>query len=232
MPLQKLQFRPGVNRESTSYSNEGGWFDCNLVRFRMGVPEKIKGWTKFTDTAVDGLIRGIRTWADFEGDKLVGVGTSKKYYVYKGGSLNNITPIRKTSTGLSNPIATTSGSTTVTVTDASHGAVLGDFVTLSGASDTGGVTAANLNKEHEITSITSTNEYTITVASAASSTATGGGTVGAVYQINTGLDTQIVGTGWGAAPWNTGAWGDEYLGSDILLGLRLISHDILRRFGV
>ena len=229
MPLQKLQFRPGVNRETTSYSNEGGWFDCNLVRFRMGVPEKIKGWTKFTDTAVDGLIRGIRTWADFEGDKLIGVGTSKKYYVYKGGSLNNITPIRKTSTGLSNPIATTSGSTTATVTDASHGAVLGDFVTLSGASDTGGVTAANLNKEHEITSITSNNAYTITVASAASSTvSSGGGTVGAVYQINTGLDTQIVGTGWGAAPWNTGAWGDEYLGSDILLGLRLISHDILR----
>ena len=146
MPLQKLQFRPGVNRETTSYSNEGGWFDCNLVRFRMGVPEKIKGWTKFTDTAVDGLIRGIRTWVDFEGDKLVGIGSSKKYYVYKGGTLNNITPTRKTSAGLSNPIATTSGSTTVTVTDTSHGAVLGDFVTLSGASDTGGVTAANLNK--------------------------------------------------------------------------------------
>ena len=229
MPLQKLQFKPGVNRESTSYSNEGGWFDCNLVRFRMGVPEKVGGWSKFTDTAVDGLTRGLRPWVDFEGEKFIGVGTSKKYYVYKGGALNNITPTRKTSTGLSNPIATTNGSTTVTVTDTSHGAVLGDSVTLSGASDTGGVTAANLNKEHEIVGITSDNAYTITVASAASSTvSSGGGTVGAVYQINTGLDTQIVGTGWGASPWNTGAWSAEYLDSDILLGLRLISHDVLR----
>ena len=229
MPLQKLQFRPGVNRESTSYSNEGGWFDCNLVRFRMGVPEKIGGWSKFTETAVDGLIRGLRPWVDFEGERFIGVATSKKYYVYKGGDLNNITPTRKTSTGLTNPITTTSGSTTVTITDTSHGAVLGDFVTLSGASDTGGVTAANLNKEHQITSITSDNAYTITVASAASSTvAAGGGTVGAVYQINIGLDTQIIGTGWGASPWNSGAWNAEYLDSDILLGLRLVSHDILR----
>ena len=228
MPLQKLQFRPGVNRESTAYSNEGGWFDCNLVRFRLGVPEKIGGWTKLTNSAADGTIRGLRPWVDFEGEKFVGVGTASKYYVYKGGELNNITPIRRTATGLSNPIVTTNGSTTVTINDTGHGAVLGDFVTLSGASDTGGVTAANLNKEHQITSITSDNAYTITVASAASSGVTGGGTVGAVYQINVGLDTQIVGTGWGASPWGTGAWGAEYLASDILLGLRLVSHDILR----
>ena len=202
MALQKLQFRPGINRDTTSYDNEGGWFDCNLVRFRNGAPEKIGGWSKYTPTATDGIIRGLLPFVALNGAEYLALATSKKYYVYGKGILNNITPTRKT-TSLTNPLTTTNGSATITVTDTAHGAEVGDFVTLTvGTAIGSALTTTVLSVEYEIKSVPTDNTYTITASTNADTSATGGGSVTAVYQLNTGLDNQISGTGWGASAWN------------------------------
>ena len=196
MPLQKLQLRPGVNREGTSLANEGGWFECDKVRFRSGYPQKLGGWQPISGNTYQGVARSLWNWVTLRGYNLLGVGTNLKYYVESGGTYNDITPIRDTNV-LTNPFTTTSGSRTVTVTDMGHGAIAGDFVTFSGASAVGGLT---LNGEYQIVSAT-TNTYTITAATAASSSATGGGTVTAVYQINVGVPTYGYLAGWGAGLW-------------------------------
>ena len=196
MPLQKLQFRPGVNREGTTLSNEGGWFDCNKVRFRSGYPEKIGGWTRLSNATFIGTCRSLWNWITLKFFNLMGVGTDSKFYIEYGGAYYDITPIRQFAT-LTNPFATTSGSNIVIVTDANHGAISGDYVTFSGASTVGGL---NLNSEYEI-SYVDTNTYTIVAASNASSSATGGGTVTAAYQINNGTVTGTSQVGWGAGLW-------------------------------
>lgn len=196
MPLQKLQLRPGVNREGTSLANEGGWFECDKIRFRSGYPQKLGGWQPISGNTYQGVARSLWNWVTLRGYNLLGVGTNLKYYVESGGTYNNITPIRSTVT-LTNPFTTTSGSRTVTVTDMDHGAIAGDFVTFSGASAVGGLT---INGEYQIASAT-TNDYTIIASVAASSSATGGGTVTAVYQINVGVATYGFQTGWGAGLW-------------------------------
>ena len=196
MPLQKLQLRPGVNREGTSLANEGGWFECDKVRFRSGYPQKLGGWQPISGNTYQGVARSLWNWVTLRGYNLLGVGTNLKYYVESGGTYNDITPIRSTVT-LTNPFTTSAGSRTVTVTDMDHGAITGDFVTFSGASAVGGIT---INGEYQIVSAT-TNDYTITAATAASSSATGGGTVTAVYQINVGVATYGFQTGWGAGLW-------------------------------
>jgi len=207
MPLQKLQFRPGVVRDLTGYTNEGGWRSSNLVRFRYGFPQSIGGWAKYSTSQFLGTCRSMLNWITLSGDNLLGMGTNLKYYVERGGTYNDITPLRSTVT-LTNPFAATNGSSIITVTDSSHGCTDGDFVTFSGATSLGGnVTAAVLNKEYEITYV-DVNTYTITVAVTANSSDTGnGGTVTAAYQINVGLDTQVGGTGWGAGTWGRGTWG-------------------------
>ena len=182
MPLQKLQLRPGVNREGTSLANEGGWFECDKVRFRSGYPQKLGGWAPISSNTYLGYARSLWNWVTLRGYNLLGVGTNLKYYVENGGTYNDITPVRETAV-LTNPFTTTSGSAVVTVTDMAHGAIAGDFVTFSGASAVGGLT---INGEYEIVSAT-TNTYTILASSAASSSATGGGTVTAAYQINVGV---------------------------------------------
>ena len=194
MPLQKLQLRPGVNREGTSLANEGGWFECDKVRFRSGYPQKLGGWTPISSNTYLGTARALWNWVTIQGYNLLGVGTNLKYYVESGGVYNDITPIRDTNV-LTNPFATTNGSKTVTVTDPGHGAIAGDFVTFSGASL---VDNLLINGQYQIVTAT-TNTYTITAASAATSTTTGGGTVTAVYQINVGAPTFGYLTGWGAA---------------------------------
>jgi hypothetical protein len=196
VPLQKLQLRPGVNREGTSLANEGGWFECDKIRFRSGYPQKLGGWQPISGNTYQGVARSLWNWVTLRGYNLLGVGTNLKYYVESGGTYNNITPIRSTAT-LTNPFTTTSGSRTVTVTDMDHGAIAGDFVTFSGASAVGGLT---INGEYQIASAT-TNDYTIISSVAASSSATGGGTVTAVYQINVGVATYGFQTGWGAGLW-------------------------------
>ena len=204
MPLQKLQFRPGLNREGTDYSNEGGWYDGNKIRFRSGFPEKIGGWTRLSNEQYLGVARAMWNWIDYDGgNNYLGVGTNLKYYIERGGEYYDVTPIRLTQTSptTDNCIGTTSGSTTVVVTVVNHGVVTNDFVTISGATAVGGVPADEINGEHQVTYI-STTQFSFTVLTAASSTTTGGGTgITIEYQINTGLDVFIFGNGWGAGTW-------------------------------
>ena len=201
MPLTKLQFRPGINQEITSYSNEGGWRDCDKIRFRFGYPEKLGGWEKLSSSTYLGSARALHNWIALDGSNYLGIGTHLKYYIEEGGAFNDITPIRETTSAGDVTFAATNGSTTITVTDASHGAVENDFVTFSGAASLGGnITAAILNIEYQIVSIINANSYTITASVAANSSDSGNGgssTVGA-YQINVGLDSTVGGTGWGA----------------------------------
>ena len=204
MTLKKLIFKPGVDRENTRYTSEGGWYDCDKVRFRAGMPEKIGGWQPVSGSTFLGLARSLFGWVTLEGNKLLGVGTNLKYYIERGGDYFDITPERTPSgVSLTDPFTTVSGSTTVTVTDANGGYINGDFVTFSGASAVGGLT---LNGEFQITYSTG-NTYTIESSSAASSSATGGGSVTAKYQINVGLEIAQPLVGWGAGTWGQGTWG-------------------------
>ena len=228
MPLQKLALKPGVNRENTRYTSEGGWYESDKVRFRQGMPEKIGGWERISSATFLGICRSLHTWVTLVDLTITSVGTHLKYYLENGGAYYDITPIRATVT-LTNPFTTVSGSATVTVTDANSGYRDGDFVTFSDASAAGGLT---LNGEFQITYATG-NTYTITAASTASSSATGGGTVTAVYQINAGVELEAPLTGWSAGTWGEGTWGNggtgiESLriwsqgnfGEDLILGFR------------
>ena len=155
MPLTALKFKPGINRESTSYSNEGGWFNGDKIRFRFGNVEKIGGWSTYSDNTFLGTCRALFSWVALDATKYLGIGTNLKYYIADGGQYNDITPIRNTTGAGDVTFAATNGSSVITVTDAAHGAVLNDFVTFSGAASLGGnVTAAILNAEHQVTSIT------------------------------------------------------------------------------
>ena len=190
MPLSKILYKPGVNRENTRYTSEGGWYVSDKVRFRQGTPEKIGGWVRISAFTFLGVCRSLWNWVTLQSQNLMGVGTNLKFYIEQGGAYNDITPIRTrnyTAT-LTNPFNTTSTSTTVTVNDTAHGAQVGDLVYFSGASAVGGVPAAELNTRHVIATLVSANAYTIVVTTAATSTVTGGGgTVSAEYFIDTFL---------------------------------------------
>lgn len=231
MPLQKLQFRPGINRESTTLANEGGWFESDKIRFRSGSPEKIGGWVSDTGTTTSalkppagswwGVARELWNWITLSGYNLLGVGTNLKYYIQNGvgGAFYDITPIRSTTTAGEPTFAATTASKVLTVTDNGHGADVGDFVTFTGAVSLGGViTATVLNAEFQITSIVSNNVYTVVspVAANSSDTGNGGSAVVAAYQITTGSDVASVSVGWGTGGWggiNTGyastGWGSS-----------------------
>ena len=201
MPLQKLQFRPGLNREGTDYSNEGGWFDGDKIRFRSGFPEKIGGWTQVSNNTFNGVARSIWVWSSGDagiGNSYIGVGTNTQYYIFFGGVFNDVTPIVDTNI-LTNPFTTVSGSTTVTVTDAGYNPSAGDYINFSGASIVGGLL---IEGEYAVTAVLSGTTYTITAIAAASSSATGGGTVTAEYEYPVGLNVYSIGTGWGAGPWS------------------------------
>jgi hypothetical protein len=203
MALKKLAMKPGVNRENTRYANESGWYESDKVRFRQGTPEKIGGWARISVSYFQGVCRSLWNWITLDNLNLIGVGTNLKFYLENGGEYYDITPIRAAAV-LSNPFTTTNTSTTVLVTDSAHGAANGDFVSFSNVATVGGL---DLNNEYQITLIDA-DTYNITAASAASSTATGGGTtVSAVYQINTGVAYETPQTGWGAGSWGSGTWG-------------------------
>lgn len=225
MPLQKLQFRPGIIRDVPSYTNGGGWWDGNLVRFKNGFPQPVGGWQRYVNVQFNGTCRDLISWVALSGVNYIGIGTTTKFYVEKGGVLEDITPLRATET-LTGPFAATNGSATLTVTDASNGCQVGDFVTFSGATGLGGnVTAAVLNQEYQVASIVSANAYTITLPVTANASDTGnGGTVTARYQISIGLDTQVGGVGWGAGTWGRGGWGSAATVS-VGSSLRLWSSD-------
>jgi len=233
MPLTKLQFRPGINREITSYSNEGGWYDCDMVRFRYGVPEKIGGWQQDSSSTFLGTCRALHTYVSLAGSVYTGVGTNLKYYIYLGGTFNDITPLRSTTSAGDVTFSATNGSSTITATDTSHGAVANDFVTFSGAATLGGlVTAAVLNQEYQIATIVNANSYTFTakdtsgneVTANASDSGNGGGSTVGKYQINTGLNSTVFGTGWGTGTWGRGTWGSSSTPT-VSDTLRLWSHD-------
>jgi hypothetical protein len=233
MPLQKTVFRPGINREGTAYDNEGGWFDCNLVRFRKGRPEKFGGWEKVTDNTYQGTARALHAWIALEGTKYLGVGTHLKYYVQDGSAFNDITPIRSTTSAGDVTFSATNGSSEITVADTAHGAVKNDFVTFSGAASLGGnVTAAILNQEYQIDSIVNANSYKITAKDSSGTTITanasdsgnGGSSVVGAYQVNVGLDVYVPGTGWGLNGWGEGAFGQAAALSSTNQ-LRLWTHD-------
>ena len=229
MPLTKLQFRPGINREITAYSNEGGWVDCDKIRFRFGYPEKIGGWEKYSSSTYLGSARALHNWIALDGSNYLGVGTHLKYYIEEGTAFSDITPIRATTAAGDVTFSATNGSTTLTVSDTSHGAQESDFVTFSGAVTLGGVvTAGVLNQEYQITSIVDANSYKVELAAAAnaSDTGNGGSSVVGTYQINVGLDTSVGGTGWGAGTWGRDGWGEAASGGLTTVNeIRLWSHD-------
>lgn len=246
MPLTKLQFRPGVNRETTSYTNEGGWFDSDKVRFRAGLPEKIGGWVKTSIYSFLGICRALHTWVTLGGSRLTGVGTSEKYYINEGGQYYDITPLRVTTAAGDVTFTALNGSAVLTVTDASHGAVVNDFVTFSGAVSLGGnITAGVINQEYQITEIVDDSNYKVQARVAGTSiqsitvdgqlsptlvladgadTGNGGASVVGAYQINTGLTLAVAGTGWGAGTWGRSTWGSG-ITSTVTNELRVYTQD-------
>lgn len=296
MPLTKLQFRPGINREVTSYTNEGGWFDCDKVRFRYGFAEKIGGWQKYSALTFLGTCRALHPWVALGGEQYIGVGTHLKYYINEGGGYADITPIRSTTAAgdvtfsasantlngnvaaVDTTITLTSASgfpktgliqigseiiqyanisgndlvgclrgfhgttaathssgasvkcATIIVSDTAHGCNENDFVTFSGAVTLGGdITADILNQEYQVVYVENDNVYYVTartvssissitvsgglnetlVFATTSDTGNGGAAIVGAYQINTGLDTTVVGSGWGAGPWSRETWGSS-----------------------
>jgi hypothetical protein len=247
MPLAKFQLRPGINREITNYSNEGGWFDGDKIRFRFGFPEKIGGWVKNSSSSFLNVCRALHPWVTLSNEQYIGLGTTAKYYVERGGGYNDITPIRATTAAGDVTFAATDGSYQIEVTDTAHGAVQGDFVTFSGAVSLGGViTAAVLNQEYQIVDVVDSDTYTIEartagtsissitvdgelsptyVAANSSDSGDGGAAVVGTYQINSGLDTAVLGAGWGVGGWSRGAWGSASNEPIVTNQLRLWSHD-------
>ena len=233
MAIVKYEFKPGVNKDNTNYSNEFGWFDSNLVRFKKGLPEKIGGWAKYITAAFLGKCRALHQWVNLNGTSIIGLGTTFKYYIARGDAFVDITPIRKTNTGTVS-FAASNGSSTITVTDSgNHDAQVNDFVTFSSAVSLGGnITADVLNQNYQIVSVTSTTVYTITAKDTSGNTVTanssdsgngGSGTDGA-YEVNVGLDTTVIGTGWSTDAWGNGTWGSTSPLSAINQ-LRIWTHD-------
>ena len=222
MPLSKLKFKPGINKEITPFSEENGWVDCDKVRFRFGYPEKLNGWEKNSNKAFLGLCRGLHEFVSLNGEKFLGLGTEQKFYIRQGTDFKDVTPIRQTTSAGDVTFSATNGSAVITVTDTNHGCVANDFVTFSGAATLGGTITANvLNQEYQITDIVDGNTYKIAartvstiesitvsgglnqtaVAANGSDTGNGGSSVVGTYQIGTGLNDAVFGTGWGAGFW-------------------------------
>ena len=238
MPLQKLEFRPGLNREGTDYANEGGWYDGDKIRFRSGFPEKIGGWSRLSNDFFLGVARSLWNWIDFDGSNYLGVGTSKKYYIEKGGQYNDITPFIHISTTVgaaAGPFTATTGSSSITIVDSGYTPNVGDYLVISGAVSLGGnITAAVLNQEYqEVTEVSGTTFTIIArspttglpVLASTGDTGHGGATVTISYEVPIGLDVFTLGVGWGAGPWSRGTWGSAFTGGGIAQQLRLWSND-------
>ena len=235
MPLQKLVFKPGINKEVTRYAAENGWYDCDKVRFRFSLPEKIGGWARISGHTFQGVCRSLWAWVTLTGAKLVGIGTHLKFYIELGGIYYDITPIRATTTNAAT-FAATDGSTTITTTDNGHGAAVGDFVTFSSAVSLGGViTATILNAEHQIVLVPTANTYTFTASIAANSSdsGNGGSATDAAYQVSVGPEAVVPLVGFGAGTFNTGTfnvgsiasfslrqWSQSNFGEDLIFGPR------------
>jgi len=218
VPLVKTLYKPGVNKENTRYTNENGWYVSEKVRFRQGTPEKIGGWVRISQATFLGICRSLWNWVTLSNSNLLGVGTNLKYYIEQGGAYYDITPIRLTASVTFAAVTTAPYSSTITVTCANHGAIIGDFVTFSGAVSLGGnITAPVLNQQYQITSVPTANTFTFTatdpstgatVTSNASDVGNGGGSSLGAFQVNTGPGVaQVPLIGWGAGAWGSGSWG-------------------------
>jgi hypothetical protein len=218
MPLKKILLKPGVNKENTRYTNENGWYVSDKVRFRQGTPEKIGGWRKISQAVFLGICRSLWNWVTLGNANLLGVGTNLKYYIEQGGAYSDITPIRLTQSVTFAAVTVSPFSSTITVTSANHGAIVGDFVTFSGAVSLGGnITAAVLNQQYQIATVPTVNTFTITakdpgtgapVTSNASDVGSGGGSAVGAFQVNVGPGVaQVPLVGWGAGAWGSGSWG-------------------------
>jgi hypothetical protein len=216
MAVRKLQFKPGVNRETTRYAAEGQWYETDKVRFRRGLPQKIGGWEQISSNTYLGVARSLFNWATLSGQNLVAAGTNLKYYIERGGAYFDVTPIRATTAAGDVTFAAVNGDATLTVSDTAHGALQNDFVTYSGAVSLGGnITADVLNQEYQIATIIDEDSYTIEakdtsgneVLANASDTGNGGASVVGAYQINTGNEIEVPFSGWGAGRWGSGTWG-------------------------
>ena len=222
MPLSKLQFRPGIDKQNTEYGAEGRWIDSDNVRFHYGLPQKVGGWQKLVDDTLIGVARDIHAWTDLSGVRYTALGTDRKFYIYTEGTIGDVTPIRKTTSSISNPF-TTNGTVNVTVTDTGHQASIGDFVTFDSFSAIDGL---DMNAEFEITSITNSNSYVVTQTSNASGSTSGGGGTGNInYQISIGTDASVYGYGWGVGTWNNGTWNTPRSTSTVTLDGRNWSFD-------
>ena len=207
MPYFRLFLKPGVDKQNTEYGAEGGWIDSDYIRFRYGLPEKMGGWTAFNqaETYFVGMPSEVFTWNDLEGSPYIALGTTRKVYVFYGGSWADITPIRATQVGVT--FDTVDTETTVAVNDTAHGCIVGDFVTLSNVTgNPGGIPNASLTGEFEVISVSNANEYSIQSPTAATSTATAAGTADAAYQINVGTDVSYADFGWGTGTWGLSTW--------------------------
>jgi len=233
MALRKVKFAPGVNKEGTDYTADQGWVDSDKIRFRQGNPEKIGGWQKYLLDSFEGVCRSLHSWSTLTSIKHIGVGTNLKFYITEGNAYKDVTPLRSTTSAGDVTFAASNGSSTLTVTDSGHGAVVNDFVTFSGAASLGGlIIASALNQEYQIASVADANTYTVTAKDTSGDTLTanasdsgnGGGSVVGAYQINTGLNAYIASQGWGADGWGFGGFGSS---TAISSGnqLRLFSQD-------
>jgi len=231
MAYFRLNLAPGIDKQNTEYGAEGGWTNCDNVRFRYGLPEKIGGWINFEGTEVYlvGMVSEVFTWTSLTGVPYVLVGTNRKLYVSVNGAWSDITPIRETTVAGAVTFAAVDGSATITVSDSSHGAIVGDFVTFSGATSLGGaITATILNAQYQVTSVINSGSYTITapVAANASDVGNGGASVIGAYQINVGSDINYFDFGWGVGTWGLSTWGTpRTAGTSVALNSRVWQFD-------
>ena len=220
MPLTQLNFLPGLDTENTETGAEGRWINCDKIRFRKGLPQKIGGWTKFSDDYYIGRPSSLFSWISLDGTRYQSLGNDRKVYIYQSGTNADITPIRQSNT-LTNVFTTTNTSSNVVVNHTSHGAILGDFITISNVSSSvGGITTSDLENEFEIVEINNLNAYTITTPGTANSNVATSSNADIQYQINIGPDVQIFGYGWGAATWGESTWGTTRTSSEVVLDMR------------
>lgn len=206
MALQKLDIKPGIFRNNTNYASEGRYYSGDKVRFRAGVPEKIGGWSQYSDATYVGTCRGLFSWNLLEGAPLLAIGTTQKYYIDDSGVFNDVTPILRTASLTGAALSLTNGSPILTITDA-HTAGLGDYLTITGAVTFGGVNATYINKEHKITLAANGYVQVVLDTNATSNAAGGAGAITVAYQINIAPEAGTIGYGWGAGVWSGGTWG-------------------------
>lgn len=213
--LGKIKLQPGINRDTTAYTNSGGWFDSDFIRFRNGLPEKIGGWTRVyqNQTALIGKCRKLYDWSDLVGTQYLACPTNIKFYVDNSSDIIDITPIRRSVTLGTNPIATTNTSSTITITDVNHGAVIGDYITISGSSNVNGILATQINKNLVVSNVINANAYSVITTGTATSTGSGGGSsVSVKYEFHPGISGSVTFAGWGSGPWGgvSGSYGWGY----------------------